>query len=130
MVRGPVRPALQRAQPPVGQLRAVGEAGLEQLGAQVVVVEHELGAVQQREGPARSARRCPAGCRPGSPRTGPMRRALSVSQAVARNEYAYSATKLSLLPPGAYGRYLYSSTVSMTSYDGSPLPLGHTTATW
>ena len=30
-----------------------------------------------------------------------MRRALSASQAVARNEYAYSATKLSLLPPGA-----------------------------
>ncbi len=31
----------------------------------------------------------------------PDRRALSVSQAVARNEYTYSAMKLSLLPPGA-----------------------------
>ena len=41
----------------------------------------------------------------------PDRRALSVSRAVARNEYTYSATKPSLLPPGAYGRYLYSSTV-------------------
>ena len=36
----------------------------------------------------------------------PLRRAFSVCHAVARNEYAYSATKLSLLPPGAYGRYL------------------------
>ena len=31
----------------------------------------------------------------------PDRLARSVIQAVARNEYAYSATKLSLLPPGA-----------------------------
>ena len=31
----------------------------------------------------------------------PDRLALSASQAVARNEYAYSAMKLSLLPPGA-----------------------------
>ena len=44
----------------------------------------------------------------------PLRRALAVSQAVARNEYTYSAMKLSLLPPGAYGRYLYSSTESTT----------------
>ena len=34
-----------------------------------------------------------------------------------------------LLPPGAYGRYLYSSTLSMTSYGGSPSPLGQMTAT-
>ena len=59
----------------------------------------------------------------------PFRRALSVSRAVARNEYTYSAMKPSLLPPGAYGRYLYSSTVSTTSYEGSPRPLGQTTAT-
>ena len=31
----------------------------------------------------------------------PARLALSASQAVARNEYAYSAMKLNLLPPGA-----------------------------
>ena len=31
----------------------------------------------------------------------PDRRALSVSRAVARNEYAYSMMKPSLLPPGA-----------------------------
>ena len=45
----------------------------------------------------------------------PGRLALSVPHAVARNEYAYSAMKLTLLPPGAYGRYLYNSTESITS---------------
>ena len=48
MVRRPVRAALQGAQAPVGQPRAAGEAGLEQLGAQVVVVEDELGPLQRR----------------------------------------------------------------------------------
>ena len=37
-------------------------------------------------------------------------------------------TKLNLLSRDARGGYLYSSTVSMTSWPGSPLPVGHTTA--
>ena len=50
------------------------------------------------------------------PRSSPPRpRATSAFHDVAPKEYAYSAMKLSLLPPGAYGWYLYSSTPSMTS---------------
>ena len=49
------------------------------------------------------------------PRTTPPRaRARRACQVVAANEYAYSVAKLNLLPPGAYGRYLYNSTPSMT----------------
>ncbi len=60
----------------------------------------------------------------------PRRRAFSVSHAVARNEYAYSVMKLTLLPPGAYGRYLYSShRVDRPRTTGSSLPFGHTTDT-
>ncbi len=61
---------------------------------------------------------------------GPDRRAFSVSHRVAANEYTYSVMKPILLPPGAYGRYLYSSTCWITSREGSPLPLGQTTDTW
>ena len=64
VVRGPVRPALQRAQPQVRQLRPVGKPGLEQFRAQVVVVENELRPLEGRKA-TRSARRCPAGCTPG-----------------------------------------------------------------
>ena len=50
MVRGPVRPALQGAQHPVGQPRAAREARLVKLGTQVVVVEHEPGPVDGAQG--------------------------------------------------------------------------------
>ena len=50
VVRGPVRPALQGPQHPVGQLRAVGETGLVELGTQVMMVEHEPGAVEGAKG--------------------------------------------------------------------------------
>ena len=49
VIRGPVRPALQRPQPPVGQLRALREPGFVELGAQVMVVEDELRPVQDTE---------------------------------------------------------------------------------
>ena len=86
MVRGPVRPALQRPQHPVGQLRAVREPGLVQLGAQVVMVEDEPGAVEgaKSQGDRPEDVRRVAGLDHREPP--PDRRALSVSQAVARNE--------------------------------------------
>jgi hypothetical protein len=59
----------------------------------------------------------------------PDRRARRVIHAVPRNEYTYSAMKPALLPPGAYGRYLYSRTPSMTWKPGSPAPFGQTTLT-
>ena len=100
MIRGPVRPALQGQQDPVRQLRAAGETRLEELGAQVVMVEHEAGAIERAEGqgqrPEDVGRVAGLDHREAA---GPP--ALSVSHAVARNEYAYSAMKLTLLPPGA-----------------------------
>ena len=50
MVRGPVSPALKGPQHLVGQPRAVREAGLVEFRAQVVMVEHEPGAVEGAEG--------------------------------------------------------------------------------
>ena len=49
VIGGPVGSALQPAQPPVGQLRPTGETGQEELWAQVVVVEHELGPLDSRK---------------------------------------------------------------------------------
>ena len=101
MVRCAVSPALQGPQQLVGQLRAVRETGLVQLGTQVVVVEHEPGAVEgaKDQGDRPEDVRRVAGL--DAPRTARTVVALSVSQAVARNEYTYSATKPILLPPGA-----------------------------
>ena len=50
VIRGPVRPALEGQQPPVRQLRAAGETRLEELGAEVVMVEHEAGSLERAEG--------------------------------------------------------------------------------
>ena len=49
VIRGPVRPALQRPQSAVGQPGAFREPGFVELGAQIVVVENELRPVQGAE---------------------------------------------------------------------------------
>src|SRR6185437_3713679 len=45
VVRAPVGPALERAQPAVRQLRAARKTGLIQFRAQVMMVEYELRAI-------------------------------------------------------------------------------------
>ena len=50
MVRGPVCPALHGPQQLVRQPRAVGETGLVELRAEVVMIEHEPGAVENAKG--------------------------------------------------------------------------------
>ena len=82
MVRGPVRPALQRPQAPVRQPGAARETRLEELRGQVMMIENEPGAINGPQGqrdrpedvgriaglhrrePSRSS--CPE-CQPGGP---------------------------------------------------------------
>ena len=64
-----VRRSSQRS-PLYGSRGPVGEAGLEQFRAQIVMVEYELGTVKRPEAPGRSARRCQAGCTPAARRSG------------------------------------------------------------
>ena len=64
------------------------------------MVEDEPGALETRKASA-IGQKMSGGLQAWITAKRPERLALSVSQAVARNEYAYSAMKLSLLPPGA-----------------------------
>jgi hypothetical protein len=63
-----------------------------------VVVEHEAGSLDRAEG---QAQKTSGGLQAWITAKRPERRALTVAHAVAANEYAYSAMKLTLLPPGA-----------------------------
>ena len=129
VVRGPVGPALQRPQAPVGQRRAVREAGLVQLGAQVVVVEDEPGAVDgpQGQGDRPEDVRRVAGLHDREP-AGPPRLERQPGRRQEGVDVLGKETELA-----AAGR-VRPVLVQLHPVDdlvgGVPVPFGHTTATW
>ena len=70
VVRGAVGAPLERAQPPVGQPRAVRRSGTRTARGTGRGGRTRTWCGPERGAPGRSARRCPADCRPAARRTG------------------------------------------------------------